>query len=269
MMNTETESLLTLHYHDQELGYYGGISSEPTADESFSNESHANTAISTAIRKRQKRLLLAMSLILPYIGLVIALLVANNYDQETVIERFYFLPFHRYEFWGSVYFALVEGYVLLVADDSFLTMDQTSQSILVHLLSINIVSSTVAAALFTLNPSIFEVPAHFIEYSAQLTVTLIDAFFMLLPRNGSKHLRDSRKMGDRIPIRVQQCYFVLLVLADIAKFVLYTKLIPTAIGKERSSHYVEFTVELLNSLWAFMYIKDLYMQSLWQYKEVQ
>jgi len=76
-------------------------------------------------------------------------------------------------------------------------------------------------------------------------------------------------MGDWIPMQVQQGYFVLLIIADFAKFIFYAELIPTAIGNERSSHYVEFIVELLNSLWAFMYIKDLYMQSLWQQTGVQ
>lgn len=279
-MNTTEADIPLLQYqqlqHDQELGYGGISSDEPTiiiddvSSSSSDNSSSSQVTIPTTPQKRQIRLLLAMTLILPYIGLVIALLAANNFDQDTVIEKFYFLPFHMYEFWGSVYFALVEGYILLVADDnSFLALDQSSQSTLVHMLSINVVSTMVAAALFTLNPSIFEVPAHYIEYTSQLTVTFIDAYFMMLPRNGSKHLRDRRKMGDRIPTWVQQGYFVLLLLADVAKFLLYANLLPTltaSIGNERSSHYVEFTVELLNSLWAFMYIKDLYMQSLWQQK---
>lgn len=206
-----------------------------------------------------------MALILPYLGLVTALLCANNFDQESVIEPSYFLPFHMYEFWGAVYFAFAEGYILLVADDSFLSMDPSSQSSLVHLSIINVVSSVVAAALFTLNPSIFEVTSHYIEYASQITVTLMDAFFMILPRNGANELR-ARKRISRSPIRIQQGYFALLLLADLAKFVLYAEIVPTAIGNERSSHYVEFTVEILNGLWALFYIKDLYMQSLWQGK---
>ncbi|KAL3937829.1 MAG: hypothetical protein SGBAC_007141 [Bacillariaceae sp.] len=278
MNTTEAARPLLQHQqlqHDQELGYGGMSSDEPTitiddVSSSSDNSSSSQVTIPITPQKRQRRLLLAMTLILPYIGLVIALLAANNFDQDTVIEKFYFLPFHMYEFWGSVYFALVEGYILLVADDnSFLALDQSSQSTLVHMLSINVVSTMVAASLFTLNPSIFEVPSHYIEYTSQVTVTFIDAYFMMLPRNGSKHLRDRRKMGDRIPTRVQQGYFVLLLLADVAKFLLYANLLPTltaSIGNERSSHYVEFTVELLNSLWAFVYIKDLYIQSLWQQK---
>ncbi|CAJ1962290.1 unnamed protein product [Cylindrotheca closterium] len=282
-MNTETDTLLPHHHHhqpqndqqnnndhnDQKMGYGGIISRVPptiieddVSSSSTNSSQEVTVTVAVTAQTRQGRLLLAMTLLLLYIGLVISLLAANNFNQETVIERFYFLPFHMYEFWGSVYFALVEGYILLVADDSFFTMDPSSQSTLIHMLSINVVSTMTAASLFTLNPAIFEVTAHYIEYSSQLTVTLIDAYFMFLPRNGSKELRDRRKMGDNVPVSVQQGYFGLLLLADLAKFALYAGFIPTAISKERSSHYVEFTVEILNSLWAFMYIKDLYLQSL-------
>ena len=271
-MTTETETLLRkkhlLNSTDEELGY-GGLNQHDTTTTITNDEKSSNDSqdfLLPGITSRQNRLLLAIVLILPYIGLVVALLFANNFDQDTIIEKYYFLPFHMYEFWGGVYFALVEGYVLLVADDSFLLMDRTSQSILVNLLSINIVSSTVAAALFTLDPEIFEVPSHFIEYATQLTITFIDAFFMFLPRNGSTTQRDRKKMGNWFPLPVQKAYFVVLVLADICKFLLYTDVIPTEIGNERSSHYVEFIVELLNSLWAFVYIKDLYMQTLRQQK---
>lgn len=140
-----------------------------------------------------------------------------------------------------------------------------------HLTSINVVSAVTAAALLTLDPSMFEVPAHYIEYASQFTVTLMDAFFMVVPRNGSNNLRRSqqRSVGDRIPIWTQQCFFVLLLVADVAKIILYTGIIPTAIGTERSTHYVEFTVELLNSLWAFGYIKDLYLESIWQTNSIK
>lgn len=223
------------------------------------------------LRDKQRKLLLAMGLILPYLGLVTALLCANNFDQDTVIEAFYFLPFHMYEFWGGVYFALVEGYVLLVADEeSFRAMDPGRQSAMVHLLSVNIITSVVAASLFTLIAEIFEVPSHYIEYASQVTVTLLDAFFMTMPTRmggtlgtGSDGRRQYKRVGI-FPKQVQTVVFVVLVLMDFAKFFLYAEIIHVDIGNERSSHYVEFVVEILNSLWAFWYIKAVYMQSLQQ-----
>lgn len=207
--------------------------------------------------RKQWKLLLAMGLILPYVGLVTTLLCANNFDQDTVIETHYFMPFHMYEFWGGVYFALVEAYVLLVADDSFRVMNSKSQSMLVHLLSINIVSSMVAASLFTLNPEMFEVPSHYIEYSSQVTVTMLDAFFILLPNRNSQE-----NNGKRVGSQVRTVLLIFLILMDFGKFLVYSKVIHTTVGHERSSHYFEFVVELFNSLWAFWYIKGVYMQTL-------
>ena len=74
-----------------------------------------------------------MGLILPYLGLVTSLLCANNFDQDTVIEPYYFLPFHMYEFWGNAYFSLVEGYVLLVADRDSLVLQNMEPRVAIRL----------------------------------------------------------------------------------------------------------------------------------------
>ena len=88
----------------------------------------------------------------------LALLVANCHPQD-VIEENYYLPFHMLDFYGSFFFALSEGCVLILT--GIVTLD----SIKIYLIILNIGGTLVALILFTFDPEFFEVTSHWIEYS--------------------------------------------------------------------------------------------------------
>ncbi len=135
---------------------------------------------------------------------------------------------------------------------------------------INIVSSLVAALLFTIGLQLFERIAHYIEYASQITgaswldarsvvliciahatlphacaVTLADFIFIFNSPNGTIDCSAS--------VVFQLLFASTLVVASVLKVLFYTGTITVAMGNERSSHFFEFTGEMANSAWAFFF----------------
>ena len=118
------------------------------------------------------------------------------------------------------------------------------------LVSINVVTAAIAATLFTMDPELYEVPSHYIEYASQITVTLVDYLFIL---GGGRTQGPTSSWWQHGQVLLA----TLLLLMAIVKLFLYSGLIPTP-SAEHSSHYVEFIGELVNSTWAFWFALQLY-----------
>ena len=187
-----------------------------------------------------------MGLTLIYFGVACTLLGANFNDQE-FIEEHYYLPFHYAEFWSAFLFTLVEAFIFVSAGVFGFTT--WFQRIFMVIVASNVVSSLVAALLFTFSPEFFERPAHYVEYASQITVTLANFIFIFPNRKSYKPLVFAFSF-------VLAC--VLLVCA-ILKLIFYVDLIATEVGPERASHFFEFTGEMVNSLWAFIYALTVFM----------
>lgn len=116
----------------------------------------------------------------------------------------------------------------------------------------NVVTSAVACTLFTLCPELFEVPSHYIEYFSQVMVTLVDYFFLVqLSSAGAGSMRDEQQPTQ--PGKLSMLLMSGLLITAITKLFVYSEIIPTAMGGERSSHYIEFVGELLNCMLAFRF----------------
>ncbi len=114
----------------------------------------------------------------------------------------------------------------------------------------NIVTSFVAALLFTFAPEHFERPAHYIEYASQITVTLAN-FAFILPG-----YRETKKSIFVVTVALQCA----LLASAILKLLFYTSVIYSDIGPERASHFFEFTGEMVNSMWAFIFAFAVFLR---------
>ena len=191
------------------------------------------------VSSRRMMLLVYMGLTLIYFGVASTLLAANFNDQEFIEERFR-LPFHYTEFWSAFLFTLVEAFIIVSADLAFKSMIEIGMVVVV---GINVVTSIMAALIFTFEPDTFERTAHFIEYSSQITVTCANFIFIW----------NSRELSSRKVVYAQYGFASFLLIMAVLKFVFYTDAISVPMGGERSSHFFEFIGEMCNSLWAFIF----------------
>lgn len=189
--------------------------------------------------RRRMQLLVWMGLALIYFGVATTLLVAN-FNEQDFIEENYFAPFHYTEFWSAFLFTLVEAFILVSAD---LTFESWFEVLLVCVVGVNLVSAFVAALLFSFAPHLFERPAHYIEYASQITVTLANYVFII------RGTADST----RLSIGLQMGFATLLLFMAIFKVLFYVEVFPVPMGGERASHFFEFTGEMANSMWAFIF----------------
>ncbi|KAG7345054.1 hypothetical protein IV203_032585 [Nitzschia inconspicua] len=202
---------------------------------------------------QRTNMMLYMIIITTYIGVVLTLLVANNQSQD-YIEKHYFLPFHFFEFFGALVFAITEAFLILGGlGQASGNQGERMNQLAVLLTIFNVITSAVACILFTLCPQLFEVPSHYIEYSSQVTITLVDYIF-LVQLSGRWR---SGKNDNIAPSWKKSSMSILLMssllIMSILKLFVYSELIPTSMGGERSSHYIEFTGELLNCILAFRF----------------
>jgi hypothetical protein len=191
------------------------------------------------LTRRRTELLVYMGLTVIYFGVAATLLGANFNDQE-FIEANYYLPFHYAEFWSAFLFTLVEAFILISA--GVFTFKTSIEGVFMLIVGLNVASSLVAALLFTFAPFIFERPAHFIEYGSQITVTLANFIFILHHRPSSK-----------VSLIIQLSIASIMVVVSILKIIFYTDTITVEMGPERASHFFEFTGEMANSAWAFVF----------------
>ena len=79
------------------------------------------------------------------------------------------LQFHIYEFWAGFLFACIEATSLIFTPRALATVSKRP-GLLRTVLMFDIMSTFIAAVLVTFNSDVFEVPAHEIEFSNELTL---------------------------------------------------------------------------------------------------
>ncbi|CAD8085260.1 unnamed protein product [Paramecium primaurelia] len=168
----------------------------------------------------------------------LSLLVANCHPQD-VIEDNYYLPFHMLDFYGSFFFALSEGCVLI------LTGIVTIDSIKIYLIIVNIGGTLVALILFTFDPEFFEVTSHWIEYSVQLLLTLTDFLFIFQ--------QDKQSLMYKYRF-YESCIIILAFIMSFLKLLVFGGVIPTNGQNERIAHFLEYSGEMINDCFAIFFI---------------
>lgn len=203
------------------------------------------------IARRRAELLVYMALTLVYFGVACTLFGANFLSQDFIEANFY-LAFHYAEFWSAFLFTLLEAFILV--ESGIFGVSSWMELAMLGVVGLNIVSSFVAALLFTFSPETFERPSHYVEYASQITVTL--ANFIFIARSPSRKKLKSTKY--RVWLAVQIAFASVLFVASIIKVLVFTSVIETAIEPERAAHFFEFTGEMVNSLWAFFFALTLF-----------
>jgi hypothetical protein len=205
-----------------------------------------------ALAVRKFALLIYMFLIVIYFA-VCATLLGANCQEQSVIEATYYLPFHMVEFWGAFIFAVLEAFILVTIE----VLSLADNKLAGLLVGLNVVAAFVAALLFSFSPQLYEVPAHYIEYSVQITLTGANFIFIFVLPMATKD-NPMWKMWARF--RVAEVVVVaVLLLCAILKLLFYTSVIPVGMGPERASHFFEFTGEMANSVFAFAFSFILYL----------
>ncbi len=182
-----------------------------------------------------------------YLGLNLSLLAANFQDQE-FIEENYYLPFHLLEFWAVFVFSVIEAFVLhsvgLLQFEG--SLFQKTQTVLVWS---NILFTMMTAVLFSLYPPFYEVPAHYMEYSAQILLTIVN-FVFIFGNNPTQN--DPAEEPISKTAKVNKYALIVLasfsVLLSLLQLLVYSDAIKTQIGGERAGHFIEFSVESLNAV---------------------
>jgi len=201
-------------------------------------------------KTNQNIILIYILLILVYAALQLALLGVNFQSQE-FIEENYYLVFHLLEFWAVFIFTLIEAFVLLFTGQ--LSMTNKFQT---GLLLFNIVVTFVAVMMFSIYPDFYEVTSHYIEYSVQILITLVDFVFII----GNSFGKDAEKNNSFYKFRWAQIIIASLVFAlSWVQIFIYNGSLPVTIEPERAAHFCEFSTEFFNAMFAFMYAMSNYL----------
>jgi len=206
------------------------------------------------MEQNQLKMLLYTFATLVYLGINLAEFGLNFRDQD-FIESNYYLPFHLLEFWAVFAFTLIEAFVLVSTGTLDINGPWT------HILQIglawfDILFTLIIAIIFSMDPQEYEIPAHFMEYSAQVFITLINFIFLI------NYLRNKTYQGT---VFWRFRYFEILLAVftfflSIFQFFIYTEVIPTAPGGERSTHFFEFITESINALFVLWFSAVTYRQ---------
>jgi len=204
---------------------------------------------------RKYILLVYIFLLLIYIGMNFGLL-SVNFQPQAFIEAHYYLPFHLVAFWGVFSFTLIEAFLLVSA--GIVSIRNIFQSTIVLG---NVISSLLTAILFSMYPTFYEVPAHYIEYSIQIFVTGVNIIFV------TDYIRKAYKNPEglfkRYPLLNKLRWIELIVsgpvlLLSVLQLFIYSGLIPVTIEAERAGHFCEFVNEIVNGFFALIYTVTLY-----------
>jgi hypothetical protein len=201
----------------------------------------------TTLSTRRNVILIYVFLLLLYIGMNFALLGLNFMSQD-FIEQNYYLPFHMLSFWGVFLFTLLEAFILISAD--IVNMSNYLQA---GLVLFNILTTLTTAIIFSMFPHHFEVPAHYMEYSAQIFVSCVNIIFTLnfIRQKGGafkklKWLNNFRWLELIIALPI--------VMLSCLQIFIYAGILPITIEPERGAHFCEFS----NALFALTYSVFIY-----------
>ena len=135
-------------------------------------------------------------------------------------------------------FALIEGLVLLLTGAITNIFGLT-------LVIVNAGGTLTALILFLLNAEFFEVTSHWIEYSTQLFITITDFIFIFGTKDKTSALYKYRYY-EFVLISISLCL-------NGIKLLVYGDVIETQMGGERAAHFFEYTGEMFNDIFAFMF----------------
>lgn len=200
--------------------------------------------------KEYKTKIFALNFMLFYIVIYFfvsaTLLIANCQDQE-VIDKQYDLPFHYMDFWGSFVFSCVEVYILNLAN----MLEFGSIRFFIGLIGIG--STLITAILFSLNPFFWDLPCHWLEFSAQFFLTLSDFFFILNQFQNKDNILYKYRF-------IEITIVIFILIASVFKLLIFGELFNIQ-QPERFAHFIEFAGEMANALFAFMFTYILYKDS--------
>jgi len=190
-----------------------------------------------------------------YLAVNIACLVLNGYDKEEGTEDpvMTYRNFHLMEFWATFIFNIVQVIALLYSPkksgDLF-----SSPLFLKVVIFVNVGVTFISALLVTINTEVFENPSHELEYSNEVTMSLVDLVFLVsLIRNASGD--PERKKTDFLPS-------VFVVVASIAISLIQLgifNLMGWENGESKGetlSHYFEFVFEAISASITFWFVMD-------------
>jgi hypothetical protein len=187
---------------------------------------------------------------LVYLGLMVVCLILNtirmyNYytgGDEGVFEY----PLHFVEFWATFFFSLVMTRVMMTCTSPNLLPLMAQMSVTIRAITLlNIATALVPAVLISINLPYFELPAHNIEYTNTLILTLINIF--LLFGNTENGARPSLSWCKTTIVAIG-------LLAGALQLVLYNAL-PDPLG-EMYGHLVEFPLEIVSAAMAYRFAME-------------
>lgn len=196
------------------------------------------------LHSKRDRLLIYIFLIILYIGMNVALL-GGNFKSQDVIEEEYYVVFHMVAFWGMFLFTIIEALILLATD--FVSWDNWAQCALVLF---NVLITFATALLFSFKPEIYEVPAHYMEYTAQVLISAVGIIFLNNYFRGTASATASLVYEWR---NFEYAVLVVLLMFSLFQFSIYTGHPKVSMASERAAHFCEFVNEILNAMFALLY----------------
>lgn len=197
-----------------------------------------------------KRKKISLSFMLFYIIIYFfcccTLLIANCQSPE-IIDAKYNVPFHMLDFWGSFGFTLIEASILVIAD-----MVEIG-SVRYFIVAINIGTTLIAAVLFSFNPAFWEITCHWIEFSAQIFITLSDVLFIFHQFKKAENILYKYRYYELALVLV-------FAVAAILKLLVFGSLIKLGIDAEQAAHFFEYCGEMVNAIFAFVFTLVMYKE---------
>jgi hypothetical protein len=169
----------------------------------------------------------------------LTLFILNCQSMDIISEK-YEIPFHMLDFWGSFIFTLIEGCILI--NSNIITIESPRFLIV----AFNIGTTLLAAILYSCNTQYWEVPAHWIEYFAQICIVLSDLIFIFHQFKNTENILYKYRYYETIII------FILFIF-NFLKFLLYGEVIYVGFPGEQSAHFIEFLGEIINAVFAFLF----------------
>jgi len=153
---------------------------------------------------------------------------------------------HYSEFWAVVCFSFIE---LLIMQSLLKHKSTRLKALGLISTAVTITLSTLAALLITIDLSHYEIKAHKIEYGSEFVLILID--FLLTQLTFGDH---NLSLIETIVKWLQNFIMVSAFILAILQFLIYEGKFscstPHEGDCENNAHYIEFTVEILNTIFA-------------------
>jgi len=183
-------------------------------------------------------------------------LLGINFQSQQYIETVVFSPFHLGEFWAIFMFTLLEAVILTTSGALDLAQLGRLRLLYYGTMGVNIVLTFVAAILLSMDSETFEKPAHFLEYCAQIPITLIDLVFVFQQRAITEKGTD----GDLVPeaslnwssskaslASVGGVASAVVFVGSVLQLFAYTETFELSIPGEQVAHFFEFPIEFVNA----------------------